>query len=81
MTEAKFYFATIDTYYAVSALADSREKAWALVVEKAKKYLDSAGVCNPESGEPWLEEQIGDYFGVVMTVLPMNSAEFEGCGE
>lgn len=81
MGERMFYFATIDTYYAVSALADSREKAQALVVEKAKQYLDTAKATDPETGEPWLEEKIGDYFGIVVTALPMNSAEFEGCGD
>lgn len=81
MKERMFYFAKIDTYYAVAALADSREKAQALVIEKAKQYLDGAGATDPETGGPWKMEKIGDYFGIVMTVLPLNSAEFEGCGE
>ena len=81
MSDKKFYFSTIDTYYAVSALADSREKAEALVVKKAKEYLDSAKAIDPETGDLWCEEQIGPYFGIVTTALPMNSAEFEGEGE
>jgi hypothetical protein len=73
-----YYVAQIDTYYAVIGLGDSEAEAIRVAAERAKKYLDVAGACDPDMGGAWTVGRIIDYFDPRVSALRMNTAILEG---
>lgn len=73
-----YYVAQIDTYYAVIGLADTEAGAVSVAAERAKRYLDVAGVMDPDRGESWTVERIIDYFCPRVSALALGTAILEG---
>jgi hypothetical protein len=73
-----YYVAQIDTYYAVIGLGDTEAGAVRVAAERAKKYLDVAGACDPDMGEAWTVERIVEYFAPRVSAVALGTAILEG---
>jgi hypothetical protein len=73
-----YYVAHIDTYYAVIGLGDTEAGAVRVAAERAKKYLDVAGACDPDMGEAWTVERIVEYFAPRVSAVALGTAILEG---
>jgi hypothetical protein len=73
-----YYVAQIDTYYGVIGLGDTEAEAIRVAAERAKRYLDVAGACDPDMGEAWTVERIITYFSPRVHEIALNTAILEG---
>lgn len=69
------WVATVDTYYRVTAVAESQDEAVRLAATGALRYLRGAGT---ESVDTDSVEKIIDWFGVTAQAIVIGAAALEG---
>ena len=75
---SKVFVATIDTYYAVVAVAETYGMAEFLAGEKAFEFLTRNGDSPFWSKEKNTIQDVIEYFSVTVTEVEVGSATFEG---